>query len=830
MPSAEPAPRHPLSAWRWLALLVAPLCLVGPALFPGRVFLPQLPAGFAPLSTEEPARAAAAWDGANYCTYDRLFPALSDQIEARRQILSGELALWEPKLGLGVPLLASTVAGFLYPPNWLIVLLPPERAAAPLAILSLFLAGLGMALFLARRGFSPAATFVGALAMQLGGFGVANLFDFMKVDAALWLPWQLWAIEGLGQRARRAGTALAAATAFSLLAGFPPIAVFGLAASAAYAMARFWSARPVLVWALAFLAIGALGAGVQLVPSAEASAHSLRVPKSAADLEAQALPPGSALGLLVPNAIGPPDELPPPWGWPIAWWLSGSDVEAARQANALEWNLCAGVIATLLALCAVLLAPRRAAFPALLWLVALGFAQGWPALRLLYAIPGFDLGAPNRVLALHWTLVPWLAAIAVDELLHVERGSRARKLVGGLGIAAAAGLFALAAWSGRAGFGGALAELLAERHDRPLEVALEVVPEDAAARAGLHLAGQASRAGIAALALACVACATRRSWRAPALVLALALDAFLVLPAHVATRGLDGPLFPESTAIRAVADAAGCGRVLRLDASPGGLEHVQELARPNLLQAYGVSDLTPWIAFTPLSLAEMALAIDPRMVLRSGVARLPALELVAHPLLDQLRVTCILSREPLAHALLEPVWEQPGFCVYRRACPTPPVELLGRAQALAADDQAPPVLASCHVDLSRTVLIGGDALAIPASSGEVLPFVRGELAWSRPAAGRMDVELSGTSGGWLVFHEQWAPGWHATVNGEPAELLRANHALRALRVPAGDVHVRTWYLPDSYRIGLGLSIAAWVLALLLGSLARRPLTSNAAGA
>ena len=58
--------------------------------------------------------------------------------------------------------------------------------------------------------------------------------------------------------------------------------------------------------------------------------------------------------------------------------------------------------------------------------------------------------------------------------------------------------------------------------------------------------------------------------------------------------------------------------------------------------------------------------------------------------------------------------------------------------------------------------------------------------------------------GYLVLSEVWYPGWRATVNGEAAPVLRANYALRALPVPAGDIEVRLWYAPESWRRGLEL--------------------------
>ena len=68
-----------------------------------------------------------------------------------------------------------------------------------------------------------------------------------------------------------------------------------------------------------------------------------------------------------------------------------------------------------------------------------------------------------------------------------------------------------------------------------------------------------------------------------------------------------------------------------------------------------------------------------------------------------------------------------------------------------------------------------------------------------------------------MFSEIYYPnGWHATVDGEPLDLLRANWTLRAALLPAGSHEVVMTFLPDSYRVGATVSrIASLTLLLLL---------------
>ena len=67
-----------------------------------------------------------------------------------------------------------------------------------------------------------------------------------------------------------------------------------------------------------------------------------------------------------------------------------------------------------------------------------------------------------------------------------------------------------------------------------------------------------------------------------------------------------------------------------------------------------------------------------------------------------------------------------------------------------------------------------------------------------------------------VFSEIWYPdGWHATVDGEPIGLYRADWTLRAALLPAGSHELVMTFLPDSYRTGALISAIASLALLLL---------------
>lgn len=72
------------------------------------------------------------------------------------------------------------------------------------------------------------------------------------------------------------------------------------------------------------------------------------------------------------------------------------------------------------------------------------------------------------------------------------------------------------------------------------------------------------------------------------------------------------------------------------------------------------------------------------------------------------------------------------------------------------------------------------------------------------------------------------PGWQATVNGQPAPLLRAYGGLAALALPAGDHTVELRYDPLTYRVGALLSALTWTgLALFTLGLSLRWMRNDA---
>ncbi len=120
-----------------------------------------------------------------------------------------------------------------------------------------------------------------------------------------------------------------------------------------------------------------------------------------------------------------------------------------------------------------------------------------------------------------------------------------------------------------------------------------------------------------------------------------------------------------------------------------------------------------------------------------------------------------------------------------------------------------------NIDPSRTVLIDeryktqlGDAKAIadPSASVELTEYETNELTYN----------VRSQNGGVVVFSEIWyGPDWTVTIDGQPADHVRADYVLRAMAVPAGEHAIVFKVESKPYNTSRPLAMASSALLLLL---------------
>ena len=154
--------------------------------------------------------------------------------------------------------------------------------------------------------------------------------------------------------------------------------------------------------------------------------------------------------------------------------------------------------------------------------------------------------------------------------------------------------------------------------------------------------------------------------------------------------------------------------------------------------------------------------------------------------------------------------------------PPSPRVYLARDARVVDDDEAARLLAGSDFEPGRSVVLApGDGAATAHADGDCT------LVDDRPEHVGLRCRASAPS--FAVVADSWFPGWSARVDGRPAPIVRANLAMRAVPLPAGEHDVTLVYRPAHLDLGIAVSAAALVLALAL-AWARRRATSAASPA
>lgn len=243
-----------------------------------------------------------------------------------------------------------------------------------------------------------------------------------------------------------------------------------------------------------------------------------------------------------------------------------------------------------------------------------------------------------------------------------------------------------------------------------------------------------------------------------------------------------------------------------------------------LAQEWGVRTLND---LEPLSLAATARIVEffsepVRKAPYSGKVPLPRNARRA-AVLDLLSVRFLADAEapPWVAGRGRRVDEAPfgGPPLYENPHALPRAYRVARAEAEPVDpEQALQRLVDPDFDVHASVLLAPlppGLAALPADSG-------GATTIEVDTPERVVLRTRGDAAGVLVLTDAWYPGWQATLDGAPVPVLRANTAVRAVVVPAGEHVVEMRYRPGSLRLGAALAgLGAVGLAGALAAAQRR---------
>jgi hypothetical protein len=715
------------------------------------------------------------------------------------EMAQGKLPLWNPYLYGGVPYLGDFQSALLYPPNLIFLVLPTGLAIGWSFLLHLFWLGAGMLLWAcAGRGLSRTAGVVAAAAAMFGApfFLHIHAGHLSNICTMAWLPWIFLALDRWLARQEWKWIVLGAgATALALYAGHPQYVLFAGLVTAIYALAHWppsgrWgkTALGVLLWPV----LAALLAAAQLLPGLEATAESIRGrPAPLWFTQSFSFPPENILTLWAP-------------------WLWGGLVEGGYMGRWLLWemNVFAGLGVVLLSLGAVCggvrdaLAqksavghPQPALCPTahqgrewrlgLCWLAALLLALGVHTplhAALVSVIPGFDaLRGVSKFVIFCGLFLALLAGYGVDRLRN--KANFAGFLWSSLGcglllacLAASLGAGILDSWLEAATHTWRETNQVLVAH--PLTAPFELE--------------RMTRTAAKALSWAALGCALWAAgfWllRAKPGLLSL-FCAVAALEVFLFARPTTSSFPMQMEEIRRLREA--------LRQIPGDFR-VINLFHPNMviaLQREGIWGVEPSLLWR----YDQLLRTVQRLPLEDPTGLF--VYRFNHPVMEMLR----------AHVILEV--KNSGVQISTRGQPFPRFFLAKHARVLPAEE----ILAELRepfFDLRHTVLL----------EEETHPRPDGSLQQSGATATAVStdfLELSvfNDAPAILVIGDTYAKGWRVRSKAGSTQvrydLVPANFALKGIPLAAGTHHLRIEYAPNSFRIGVWLTV---LTLLLLGFL------------
>lgn len=164
------------------------------------------------------------------------------------------------------------------------------------------------------------------------------------------------------------------------------------------------------------------------------------------------------------------------------------------------------------------------------------------------------------------------------------------------------------------------------------------------------------------------------------------------------------------------------------------------------------------------------------------------------------------------HAGLKPVWvgrdyNGEGRAIYENTGAFPRAWVAGAYRVEKSDEELA-LMANGEVDLRHTVILDQKPAVepVPGDSAAVTVVKLG----AKESSFAVMLDRPGI----VVVSEVYYKDWKAAVDGAPAEILRADHVLRALALPAGKHDIVFRYDASLVREGATVSITTFALTLL----------------
>ncbi|MCS6885305.1 MAG: YfhO family protein [Acidobacteriota bacterium] len=246
-------------------------------------------------------------------------------------------------------------------------------------------------------------------------------------------------------------------------------------------------------------------------------------------------------------------------------------------------------------------------------------------------------------------------------------------------------------------------------------------------------------------------------------------------------------------------------RVLVVPAELGGklAERGRRIvAPPNTLLPYRIATISGKDQLFPKWYRTLTALVEPQEELSHVVFSHPV-----SPLYDLLGVKYFLTRAENSLNNYREIFLEEGVKVYQNDKAMPRVFFA--EDIIKTSSQAEAISLLYSVDLRHTVVVEAQGDFCAATGSEMAEI-------TKYSNNRVVVKTASTARGTqlLVLTDTWYPGWEVRIDGQKAELLRANVALRAVAVPAGSHTIEFVFRPQTLRRGAITAIIVSLASLI----------------
>lgn len=691
---------------------------------------------------------------------------------ATQALDQGEVPLWTNLLATGFPILAEGEAGVFYPFNLILFgLLPFPWAINISFILIFFLAGLFTYLYCRSLNISQFGSLLAAVAFSLSGFFIFRLKHFNLINAALWLPLIFYLIEKyfLTKRKPLILIALSFVFAFQLFAGFPPVVYISLISAFLYFCLKIIFFQPIklnqiiskvlLPWLILGILIFGLAA-IQLIPTLANSSRSSRsLSVDYSQIVAYPYPASNLAYFVSPYALGNPatNDYPADIGKFGVFW---------------ESNIYFGLIPLALSLLAIIFVFRRNKNVKLLTILLI---ISWL----------FIFGDASPLFIIFWKIIPGLQMFRFPQRFL---------------------LLALVCLTVLAGFGFDWLFKKIQARQKKFK--------------------QLTRAKLLVKVLLPLA-----------VILIVAIDLYLVGLKYIGVLDYDQYFSPPQSVeflkqdpdifrVYSIAWPAAWHSINQL---AGGWQNNlslliagRELIPPNLNVFWGIASAQDRGSLEGGMLAKEQHWLSNQLMLRTWMKPRETDEVaIADQTLKVFglqNVKYFLSFLPLANDNLDLVKEinidfLPSLKIYQNQMFLPLAYGVFESQPASTTDSMLGMLFDENFDPATQIILAhevvdsaGSAVLTGSPTSSVAIIDRQETS--------LVLETNFSETGYLFLSQAFAPGWQASLDGAKTDIIRANYAYMAVKVPAGPHQIVFAFKPLSYIIGKSISIIT-IIGLLI---------------